>query len=610
MTYLWSVLADHLGAGRFWHDERGNVALLLGLLMVPLMTGMGLVLDGGLLLFEYRGARNAADAAALAGAQKRHTNDDTGGSVSGVLCTDWTVRSVRTAVDAACDLAEGHGYASDDIRVYVQDGATTVPHSVAGATKQVEVVISRVYNTLLMRLVGIDQVPLAGAAVAGELSAALGAAVYALDPHACAGFDRTSTGGVYVFGGPIIVNSAASLGCNPAGGALDKTSGGVLCVDKDRGDYPLGDLDPATPDYGHGCDGDGYISIVGGLDCNGDAECTTIKSDPDLDQGPAGGGPSGDPLSSLPGPDHRLCTGTDNCPDLNGDLTPDDPDTTGHVFTFCDSADDPNGGIDSAILSSPLVGTYTDSRAIGLVTGCGSTSVLPTSPLVPRDIALNIVRGRYNVCAAPLGGADGKHHVEPGIYWGGIYAGAGCAEGVHFNKGVYIIAGQDSMSETNPKPSIDLNFSSGAGEVTSDDVIFFVTSDPGAIPSMQQTGLILFATEGTMTLKASTLSEADCPQNPNLEGVLLFVTRTAQRNGSTAGGSDDNNLVRVHGGSFSNMTLYGIWYDPTGEFQAEGSFRLLDAQLIFNVLDMQNQRDVIIRLPACRARSNQLFLLR
>ncbi|HLF08910.1 MAG TPA: pilus assembly protein TadG-related protein [Dehalococcoidia bacterium] len=605
MNHLCGVLTDHLGAGRFWRGEGGNVALLFGLLMVPLMTGMGLVLDGGLLLFEYRGARNAADAAALAGAQKRHSNEDTGGAVPGALCSDWTVRSARTAVDASCNLAENHGYASEYIRVYVADGATSVPHSVVGASKQVEVVISRVYNTLLMRLVGIDQVPLAGVAVAGEFSAAVGAAVYALDPHACAGFDRTSTGGVYVFGGPIIVDSAASFGCNPAGGALDKTSGGVLCVDADRGDYPDGDLDLATPNYGYGCDGDGYISIVGGLDCNGDAECTTIKSEPDLDQGPAGGGPSGDPLSTLPGPDHRPCTGVDNCP---GGVDPNDK--PGHAFEFCDSADDPNGGIDSAILSSPLVGTYTDSRAIGLVTGCLSTSVLPTSPLVPRDISGNIIRGRYNVCSAPLG-ADGKHHVEPGIYWGGIYAGGGgCAEGVHFKHGIYIIAGQDSMSETNPKPSIDLNFSSGAGEVTSDDIIFFVTSDPEAIPSAQQTGLILFATEGTMTLRASTLSEASCPQNPNFEGVLLFVTRTAQRNESTAGGSDDNNLVRVHGGNFSNMTLYGIWYDPTGEFQAEGSFRLLDAQLIFNVLDMQNQNDVIIKLPACRARSNQLFLLR
>src|SRR3990170_4388383 len=436
MNHLCGVLTDHLGAGRFWRGERGNVALLFGLLMVPLMTGMGLVLDGGLLLFEYRGARNAADAAALAGAQKRHTNDDTGASVPGALCSDWTVRSARTAVDASCDLAENHGYVSEDIRVYIADGA----------------------------------------------------AVYALDPHACAGFDRTSTGGVYVFGGPIIVDSAASFGCNPAGGALDKTSGGVLCVDADRGDYPDGDLDLATPNYGYGCDGDGYISIVGGLDCNGDAECTTIKSEPDLDQGPAGGGPSGDPLSTLPGPDHRPCTGVDNCP---GGVDPNDK--PGHAFEFCDSADDPNGGIDSAILSSPLVGTYTDSRAIGLVTGCLSTSVLPTSPLVPRDISGNIIRGRYNVCSAPLG-ADGKHHVEPGIYWGGIYAGGGgCAEGVHFKHGIYIIAGQDSMSETNPKPSIDLNFSSGAGEVTSDDIIFFVTSDPEAIPSAQQTGLILFA---------------------------------------------------------------------------------------------------------------------
>ena len=35
-------------------DDRGQVALLIGLLMLPLMGSLGLVLDGGLLFFNHR----------------------------------------------------------------------------------------------------------------------------------------------------------------------------------------------------------------------------------------------------------------------------------------------------------------------------------------------------------------------------------------------------------------------------------------------------------------------------------------------------------------------------------------------------------------------------
>lgn len=584
LEHLWRLLL---------RDQRGQAALLAGLIVIPLLAGMGLVLDGGLVFFQHRGARNAADAGAYVAAKRIYDGADSSAPLSPnpLPCdTDPLVNpdAARAAFVAACSFAREHGYRLAEVSV-----AIPPLHPVTGASEQVEVIIARRYTTLFMHLIGISELTVRGVAVAGQLAVPAGAAIYALDSDACAGFDWASSGGLYVFGGPIIIDSAAANGCNPAGGALDKTSTGVLCVDKDRNDYDPLDL-PPTGRYG--CDGDGNINVVGGVDCP-DPPCANIVSTPDLNTGPGGGGFSGDPLANLAGPDNAA-TGAD--PDLRGGA---------HAFEFCDN--DSNGFLDSAKLNWPL---STDSRSgyglrppgtVGGTCTGGSGKVLPVSPLLPWGS--NDPDG-YNVCTAPLG-SDGKHHMVPGIYWGGIYAsGSSCAAGVHFDPGIYIIAGQYSMSEKNPKPSIDLDFSASNGPVTSGPIIFFVTSNPDAVPSKRPTGAINFQTPTTMQLSASMLPPSDCPTEPNYEGIFLFVTRTAPRIEST-GGSTKVNQVTVQG-SGDAMTIAGIWYDPNGEFQAEGSFRLLDSMLIFNVIDMQISGHVIVQMPSCLARSKQLFLLR
>ena len=585
--------------------------MLSGLLIVPLLLGMGLVIDTGLMLFSYRGLRNAADAAAMAGAYQRSIGAALGGDIlpEGALafCASAPARS---SVQAACAIAQSHGYAPGEIEVYVEGTGVILPHSVDGASKQVEVILNRPYATVLMRLAGITDVPVVGIAVAGQRAAAAGAAIYALDQDACAGFDRTGIGGVYIFGGPIFIDSTAADGCNPAGGALDKDSGGILCVDANRGDYPLGDGNPATPDYGYGCDGDGLIKVAGGVSCSSDPSCATIKSIPDLNDGPGDAIPSGDPYSKLPGPDHTDCaavTAPEWCPNLDADLALEDPDTRGHAFEFCD--DDGLNGIDSARLN------FSDSRigpAFGTTAGatpdCAGT-ILPTSPLIAPVVANTTPIRAYNVCDdGNLVG--GVHHIKPGIYWGGIKTQGNCEEPIHFDAGIYIMAGQDSESP-NPRPSIGLNFSASGGDVTGGPLLFFITSNPGVDPadeSYRPPGPVLFQTSQNFNLSASILTEGECPTGESYEGMILFFARTAEQAESTGG--TNSNKVTVQGGSGGNMTISGIWYDPNGEFQAEGSFRLLDSQLIFNVIDMQNQNDVIITLPACRAKSNQLFLLR
>ena len=570
---------------RFLRNEQGSVATVAGLLMIPLLVSVGLVLDTGLLVFEHRNARNAADAGALAGAKKVHSGQDT----IVVLATNPTSCATppapaRPAFDAACAIAQDHGYATSEVSV-----AIPALHPVPTAHKQVEVIVGRPYDTLLMRLVGILQVPIGAIAVAGERTVAPGAGIYALDPDACAGFDWTSSGGLFVFGGGLTVDSSASNTCNPAGGALDKTSTSILCIDKDAGDYDAG-----LPQYG--CDGDGNINAVGGVDCPS-GNCSTIQSQPPLNDGPGGGIFSGDPLSGLPGPPHHSVSF-----DLDDDPTYAGPGHS-HAFSFCDR--DLDGFIDSALLHVPLL---SDTRAaFGVQTDCGGT-VLPTSPLLIWN-ATN-PQG-YNVCDAPIE-ADGKRHMKPGIYWGGIYSGSGCnGIALHFDPGIYIMAGQDSNSPANPKPSIDLDFSSSDRPVTSGPILLFVTSDPGAsTASYKPPGPVRFQTTSTMSLQASQIPPGSCPAaNESFEGVLLFVSRAAPRNESTGGGGDDSNTVTVRGGG-DNLILRGVVYDPNGEFQGEGSFRLIDSMLIFNVIDMQMSGDTIIKLSTCGGASNQLFLLR
>ena len=571
------------------------MALLVGLLLVPLMLGMGLVLDGGLLLFEHRSARNAADAGALAAAKKVHAGEDTIAVLSPNPRSCATPPSpARPAFDAACAIAENHGYGLSEISVAIPALAI---HQVESALNQVEVIINRPYNTMLMGLVGITQVPIGALAVAGERIVAPGAGIYALDPDACAGLDRTSSGGLYVFGGPIVVDSSAGTGCAPAGGALNKASTGIICVDASAGDYVP---DPSAPVWGYGCDGKGSINVVGGVDCP-DPDCATLKSEPDLVVGRGGGGYSGDPLAPLPGPAHAAATDLDDDPAYAGPLH-------GHAFTFCNN--DSLGPIDSARLNWPL---SNDSRSnTGLRSSVGgdcSGKVLETAfegePILTWDAASP---ERFDVCAAPDDEplSPGVNQMRPGIYWGGIYNSVGCT--VHFRAGIYIMAGQPAMGPI-PRPSINLNWPASGGTVWGNDLLFFVTSDPAAMLNEQKpSGPMLFQTATTMTLSATQVTPANCPPTaPNYEGVLLFVSRAADRREST--GATGSNIVTIHGGGDS-MTLRGIWYDPNGELQAEGSFRLLDTMLIFNVLDMQMEGDVIITLSACGGASNRLFLLR
>ena len=56
--------------------ERGQAIVLIAFVMVGLIAMLGLSVDGGGILFLYRDARNATDAATLAAAYARCTNDD------------------------------------------------------------------------------------------------------------------------------------------------------------------------------------------------------------------------------------------------------------------------------------------------------------------------------------------------------------------------------------------------------------------------------------------------------------------------------------------------------------------------------------------------------
>jgi Flp pilus assembly protein TadG len=90
------------------------------------MLVTGVIIDGGLLFFEERGARNAADAASLAGAKQLYELRDTT-NYSGLALdqncdtpglrwagSSYIVGPFFQAFDAACDIAESHGYFDSD----------------------------------------------------------------------------------------------------------------------------------------------------------------------------------------------------------------------------------------------------------------------------------------------------------------------------------------------------------------------------------------------------------------------------------------------------------------------------------------------------------------
>jgi Flp pilus assembly protein TadG len=148
-------------------DESGAIAVLVGIMIIPLMMALGLVIDVGLIFYHQRGAHNAADAAALAGVRVLWENLDesTLSSAVSLSCADPGVAS-RPAAAVACEVAtsDPYNYAPGDVTVNMPPQVSTL---YGGAEYHVEVLVTKQYETILVRLMGPDQVVMTERAVAG-----------------------------------------------------------------------------------------------------------------------------------------------------------------------------------------------------------------------------------------------------------------------------------------------------------------------------------------------------------------------------------------------------------------------------------------------------------
>ena len=114
-------------------DERGQIIVLVAILMVGLVAGVGLVTDGGLVFSQRRDLQNVADAAALAGAMQI---DEDAYRDSGAVALD-------------------EGAARQAAEEYL-GAESNVTYSVVVRPARVEVSVSRQASTGFLKVIGID----------------------------------------------------------------------------------------------------------------------------------------------------------------------------------------------------------------------------------------------------------------------------------------------------------------------------------------------------------------------------------------------------------------------------------------------------------------------
>ena len=162
--------------GKLPQGERGQVLILTGLAGTVLLGFMALSLDLGNLYFTRRSAQNAADAAALVGAQ-----DWTGVAPNVIIVANNAVRDARQyAVNNGfvTNTGANNGVWNGEVRVDVPPA--TGPN--AGKPDYIEVNIKRQVNTLFAGLLGFNNVQISARAVARSQHIGLTAATISLDP--------------------------------------------------------------------------------------------------------------------------------------------------------------------------------------------------------------------------------------------------------------------------------------------------------------------------------------------------------------------------------------------------------------------------------------------
>ena len=194
------ILASRLariGAGSH-HEQRGQIVVIAALL-APVILGMaGIAIDLGFAMHERAKAANAADAAALAGAD--------------VLLNGGEIDQARSA---ALTYALKNGYDSTKTTAYIPP--TSGPHQ--GDSTYVEVRIATTNPTFFMRVLHIDSTAVGVRAVAGYLTTPKNYALVVLDKTACSAYNQSSSS-LTINGGGVMINSSCNPSATQSGGSF------------------------------------------------------------------------------------------------------------------------------------------------------------------------------------------------------------------------------------------------------------------------------------------------------------------------------------------------------------------------------------------------------
>jgi hypothetical protein len=160
--------------------QSGQVTALVALILAVFLACASVASDFGLFQNDRRKMQNAADSAAMAGEQEINVGD--GGDV---------VSAARG--DAALN---GYTDGASQITVTVNNPPQSGPHS--GDSNAVEVIVSRVAPTMLLKFVGIPTIKISARAVAIEGNA----------PYCIMALDPTATGAIFLFGAALLQTCA------------------------------------------------------------------------------------------------------------------------------------------------------------------------------------------------------------------------------------------------------------------------------------------------------------------------------------------------------------------------------------------------------------------
>ncbi len=166
--------------------------------LIPILLGIaGFAIDFGRAATTRRDTQNAADAAALAGADVLLA----GGSAS-------------QAKAAAFTWSQNNGYASSETTVNIPP----LSGAHAGNNSYAEVIIQHAVATSFERALHIDVINISSRAVAGFVPVPKNYALLVLDPTMCSGYSQSSSA-LTINGGGAMVNSSCQPSASQGGGS-------------------------------------------------------------------------------------------------------------------------------------------------------------------------------------------------------------------------------------------------------------------------------------------------------------------------------------------------------------------------------------------------------